>query len=190
MGQKQNIRALLTGGQVPHGDEDVAHSTLCPASARTISGIGAASFLKCQLEMLVRTGGAGRPCSGTATSGTLRRVRTPRGVRLDAFADSVHRYVDLGTPTRILVSQRLANQEGVASDAGVQGYKGARWGKETGPQFNREIDSNLRTTCGGGLNLICPSPRLALLARAFICFCAEDHACSACARNRCRTHCH
>ena len=90
----------------------------------------------------------------------------------------------------ILVSQRLANQEGVASDAGVQGYKGARWGKESGPQFNREIDSNLRTTCGGGLNLICPSPRLALLARAFVCFCAEDHACSVCARNRCRPHCH
>ena len=65
------------------------------------------------------------------------------------------------------MSQRLANQEGVASDAGVQGYKGARWGKESGPQFNREIDSNLRTTCGGGLNLICPSPRLALLAQAF-----------------------
>ena len=66
------------------------------------------------------------------------------------------------------MSQRLANQEGVASDAGVQGYKGARWGKETGPQFNREIDSNLRTTCGGGLNLICPSPRLALLAQASV----------------------
>ena len=99
-------------------------------------------------------------------------------------------FLPIRAQVRILVSQRLANQEGVASDAGVQGYKGARWGKETGPQFNREIDSNLRTTCGGGLNLICPSPRLALLARAFVCFCAEDHACSVCARNRCRPHCH
>ena len=34
--------------------------------------------------------------------------------------------------------------------AGVQGYQGARWGKESGPQFNREISTNLRTTCGGG----------------------------------------
>ena len=54
----------------------------------------------------------------------------------------------------------IAARENATWYAGVQGYKGARWGKETGPQFNREIDSNLRTTCGGGLNLICPSPRL------------------------------
>ena len=79
----------------------------------------------------------------------------------------------------------IAARQNATWYAGVQGYKGARWGKETGPQFNREIDSNLRTTCGGGLNLICQckSPSLALFAQAFICCCAEDHACTVC-RNR------
>jgi hypothetical protein len=48
--------------------------------------------------------------------------------------------------------------------AGVQGYEGARWGKETGPQFNREISDNLRTTCGGGLNLVWNQPHAIFLA--------------------------
>jgi hypothetical protein len=38
--------------------------------------------------------------------------------------------------------------------AKTQGYRGARWGKETGPQFNAEISNNLRTVCGGGLLLV------------------------------------
>ena len=61
----------------------------------------------------------------------------------------------------------IAARQNATWYAAVQGYKGARWGKETGPQFDREIDSNLRTTCGGGLNLICQckSPRLALCLR-------------------------
>ena len=48
--------------------------------------------------------------------------------------------------------------------AGVQGYAGARWGKETGPQFNPEISTNLRTTCGGGMNLIWNQPHAIYLA--------------------------
>ena len=50
--------------------------------------------------------------------------------------------------------------------AGIQGYGGARWGKESGPQFNREISSNLRTTCGGGLNLVWNQPHAIFLAES------------------------
>jgi hypothetical protein len=48
--------------------------------------------------------------------------------------------------------------------AGVQGYQGARWGKESGPQFNRKISTNLRTTCGGGLNLVWNQPHAIFLS--------------------------
>ena len=46
----------------------------------------------------------------------------------------------------------------------MQGYAGARWGKESGPQFNAEISTNLRTTTGGGLNLIWNQPHAIFLA--------------------------
>ena len=48
--------------------------------------------------------------------------------------------------------------------ANVQGYTGARWGKESGPQFNSQISTNLRTTCGGGLNLIWNQPHAIFLS--------------------------
>ena len=58
----------------------------------------------------------------------------------------------------------IAALENATWYAGVQGYRGARWGKETGPQFNREITTNLRTTCGGGLNLIWNQPHAIFLS--------------------------
>jgi len=58
----------------------------------------------------------------------------------------------------------IAALENATSYAGVQGYKGARWGKESGPQLNREISTNLRTPCGGGLNLVWNQPHAIFLA--------------------------